>query len=184
MVLFCRALDVSVPGNDFIAGVDSQKSPRKYSAEFQTEEGMLRRWLRSRPFLDYHGQRPTSKIAATLQESIQLQHVFLIHVVAISHGSHQSQVFAHERTDEAAESWHRPECGKSRTRIATEQRPHYWRGHSLAILFSQLGQWVFLERTSPYGPIQITIHKTSTMGNQVKGPSTVPNPQPFVHHLI
>lgn len=111
-----------------------------------------------------------------LEESIQLQHVLLVHVVAISHGSHQGQVFAHERTEETAESWHWPERGKSRLRMGTEQRTHYGPGRPLAILGSQFRQRIFLERAIPYGPIQIPIHKTSTMGDQVKGPNTVPSP--------
>ena len=134
---------------------------------------MLRRWLRFRPFLDNCLQGLTSKVAAALQESIQLQHVLLVHVVPISHGSHQSQVVAHEWTEEAAESRRRLERGKSGMGIEAEQRPYDWCGRSLAILSSQLGQRIFWERAVLYGPIQITIHKTSTMSNEVKRPNTV-----------
>jgi hypothetical protein len=184
MALFCCSLNESVPSNDLIIRIDSQNGPGKRSAEFHTVEGMLRRRLRFRPFLDNGSERLTHKITTELQESVQLQHVLLVPVVPISHGSHQSQVVAHEGTKKTAESRGRPDRGKSRKRMGTEQCTYYRPGRSLAILLSQLRQRIFVERAVLYRPIEIPIHETSTMRDQVKRPNTVPSLEPFVHHVL
>src|SRR5579862_4663711 len=74
------------------------------------------------PLLNDHGKRPTSKIEALLEKSVETKQLQLLGAVTETHGPLEGDVILHYRTKLTGKSWDWPEDLQSRSAVGTEQR--------------------------------------------------------------
>ena len=72
--------------------------------------------------VDNHGNRPTSKIGALLQKTVETKQLQLLGAVTETHGPLEGDVILHHRTKLTGKSWDWPENLQSRSAVGTEQR--------------------------------------------------------------
>ncbi len=132
-----------VPCNTLSVWIDSQKCSADDSAYLPGLQCMLWSGLRLVPFSDYNRNRLGSQFRLSLEESVELEHLLLIDLIAVVHGSHEAQMVPHEGSKKASKSRCRPQCFESSPKIGFEERSHNWRGRPLVIFSFQLCHRVF-----------------------------------------